>query len=146
MSSVKHALTRKPSVPSIGFVSSKLPAIHSILGILPVAFLSLNLRPLPTSVAPLLHDIQADLGLSNFWVSVLMTVPVVCLGMFGPLAAPLSLAAPGTMNARPGRGLGGAGPTFVTANLSALSCIHHLNRSAWIPVRSNRTSSSPIRR
>lgn len=50
-------------------------------------FSAFNLRSLLTSVAPLLRDIRADLSLSNFWVSVLMTVPVICLGVFGPLAA-----------------------------------------------------------
>ncbi|WP_343529092.1 MFS transporter [Sphingomonas sp.] len=68
----------------------KHSATHSILGVLLVVSLSLNLRPMLTSVAPLLHDIQAGLGLSNVWISVLMTVPVVCLGIFGPLAAPMS--------------------------------------------------------
>ncbi|TYC70913.1 MFS transporter [Stappia sp. BW2] len=81
----------KPALASTPVVEgSKFPAIRTALSILLVLLAALNLRPLLASVAPLLHDIQTDLGLSNLWVSVLMTVPVVCLGIFGPLAAPLS--------------------------------------------------------
>lgn len=90
MSSAKNVVAGKPAAPSPKSARSKSCAIHSVLGLLLVLFSSLNLRPLLTSVAPLLHDIQADLALSNFGVSVLMTVPVVCLGVFGPLAAPLA--------------------------------------------------------
>lgn len=88
MSSAEDIAAGQSSVSPVP--RAKHSATHSILGVLLVVFLSLNLRPLLTSVAPLLHDIQAGLGLSNFWVSVLMTVPVVCLGVFGPLAAPMS--------------------------------------------------------
>lgn len=90
MSSVRNVVAGPPAPPSTMSARSKSYAIHSVLALLLVLFSSLNLRPLLTGVAPLLHDIQADLALSNFGVSVLMTFPVVCLGVFGPLTAPLS--------------------------------------------------------
>lgn len=63
---------------------------RTALSVLLVVFISVNLRPLLTSVAPLVQDIQRDLSISNFWISILMTVPVVSLGVFGPFASGLS--------------------------------------------------------
>ncbi|QXT34904.1 MFS transporter [Sphingomonas sanguinis] len=90
MPPAESAVARSSSVPPGVTQDAKHSATHSTLGVMLVVSLSLNLRPMLTSVAPLLHDIQAGLGLSNVWISVLMTVPVVCLGLFGPLAAPMS--------------------------------------------------------
>lgn len=90
MSCMNKTTARNRSVSKNSFVGSKIPNIRILLSILLVLFSAFNLRPLLTSVAPQLKDIQTDLALSNFWVSVLMTVPVICLGIFGPLAAPLS--------------------------------------------------------
>ncbi|WP_112155510.1 MFS transporter [Rhizobium sp. AN64] len=89
MSSVDKNIAPERS-SSTFFEGSRAPLVRMWLSILLVLFSAFNLRSLLTSVAPLLRDIQADLSLSNFWVSVLMTVPVICLGVFGPLAAPLS--------------------------------------------------------
>nr|WP_053376245.1 MFS transporter [Paenibacillus sp. FJAT-27812] len=47
---------------------------------------SLNLRPAITSVAPLLDTIQSTLGMSGLAVSLLTTLPVLCMGIFAPLA------------------------------------------------------------
>ena len=110
MSSAKLSLTPESSVPPTVSKGPKAPAVRTVLSLLLVLFSALNLRPLLTSVAPLLHDIQADLGLSNVWVSVLLTVPVVCLGVFGPLAAPLSrrFGLEGVLLAAVATALGGA--------------------------------------
>lgn len=54
-----------------------------LLGVLAVA---LNLRPALTSVAPMLGDIQTLTGLSPSIAGLLTTAPVLCLGIFGPLA------------------------------------------------------------
>lgn len=59
----------------------------SVAAVLLIAF---NLRPAITTVAPFIGDIRADLGLSALGVSVLTMAPVVCLGLFGPLAPPLA--------------------------------------------------------
>ena len=63
-----------------------LPALSVLL----VVCVAMNLRPLLTSVAPLVPDIREGLSLSSFWMSVLVTIPVVCLGIFGPFAAVLN--------------------------------------------------------
>jgi CP family cyanate transporter-like MFS transporter len=55
----------------------------SVAAILLIAF---NLRPTITSVAPFLGDIRQASGISEFGISVLTMAPVICLGLFGPLA------------------------------------------------------------
>lgn len=51
---------------------------------------SLNMRPVITSVAPLLSNIQNDLGMSGLTASLLTTLPVLCMGIFAPLAVRIS--------------------------------------------------------
>jgi len=55
-----------------------------------IFLIAFNLRPAITSVAPFLAEIQQDYDLSGAWISVLTTAPVICLGLFGPLAPPLA--------------------------------------------------------
>ncbi|WP_206613411.1 MFS transporter [Parahaliea mediterranea] len=65
-------------------------------GLRPAAFLllmvlvALNLRPALSSLAPLLTRLQSDLQLSPAAVGALTTVPVLCLGLFAPLAPRLA--------------------------------------------------------
>lgn len=56
-------------------------------GLVLVAF---NLRPALTSVAPVLADIGTALGFDTSIASALTTVPVLCLGLFGPVAPRLA--------------------------------------------------------
>ncbi|MDN7241005.1 MFS transporter [Planococcus sp. N028] len=60
----------------------------SALGLMVVAifFISLNLRPAISSIGPLLETIRSDLNLSNSEVSLLTSVPVLCMGLFAPFA------------------------------------------------------------
>jgi len=51
-----------------------------------VVLIAFNLRPALSSIAPVLQEIMADTGLSATGASVLTTAPVLCLGLFGPLA------------------------------------------------------------
>ncbi|OBZ08444.1 MFS transporter [Bacillus sp. FJAT-27264] len=51
---------------------------------------SLNMRPVITSVAPLLSNIQGDLGMSGLTASLLTTLPVLCMGVFAPVAVKIS--------------------------------------------------------
>jgi len=51
-----------------------------------VVLIALNLRPAFSTVAPVLPEIMADTGLSATGASVLTTAPVLCLGLFSPLA------------------------------------------------------------
>jgi CP family cyanate transporter-like MFS transporter len=57
------------------------------LGIL---LLALNLRAAVVAISPLLHQIQADLGLSGGEAGLLTTLPVACFGLFSPLAPVLA--------------------------------------------------------
>ncbi|WP_287815308.1 MFS transporter [Pseudomonas sp.] len=58
-----------------------------LLGLVLVA---LNLRPALSSMAPLLGQVSHDLGLSGSTAGLLTTLPVLCLGLFAPLAPMLS--------------------------------------------------------
>ncbi|TWI53533.1 CP family cyanate transporter-like MFS transporter [Pseudomonas duriflava] len=58
-----------------------------LLGLFLVA---LNLRPALSSLSPLLRQIEAETGLSSAAAGLLTTAPVLCLGLFAPLAARLS--------------------------------------------------------
>jgi MFS transporter, CP family, cyanate transporter len=51
---------------------------------------ALALRPQLVGAGPLLPDIQDDLGVSHAVVGLLGTIPVLCMGLFAPAAAPLA--------------------------------------------------------
>lgn len=51
---------------------------------------SLNMRPVITSVSPLLDTMMDDLGMSSLQASLLTTLPVLCMGLFAPLAVSIS--------------------------------------------------------
>ena len=54
-----------------------------ILGLILVA---MNLRPALSSLSPLLSEVSSSLGLSAAKAGLLTTLPVLCLGLFAPLA------------------------------------------------------------
>ncbi|MGE7993784.1 CynX/NimT family MFS transporter [Pseudomonas sp. NPDC089554] len=54
-----------------------------LLGLVLVA---LNLRPALSSMAPILSQVSAELGLNASAAGLLTTLPVLCLGLFAPLA------------------------------------------------------------
>lgn len=51
---------------------------------------SLNLRPVITSVSPLLGTIRENLGMSGSTASLLTSLPVLCMGFFAPAAVKLA--------------------------------------------------------
>lgn len=51
---------------------------------------SLNLRPVVSSIAPVLGSIQHDLGLSGAVSSLLVSIPVLCMGILAPFSVKLS--------------------------------------------------------
>ncbi|TXS93623.1 MFS transporter [Parahaliea aestuarii] len=55
-----------------------------------MVLVALNLRPALSSLSPLLTRLQLDLQLSPAAVGALTTVPVLCLGLFAPLAPRLA--------------------------------------------------------
>jgi len=58
-----------------------------LLGLILVA---LNLRPALSSMAPMLSEVSKSLGLSAALAGLLTTLPVLCLGLFAPLAPVLA--------------------------------------------------------
>ncbi len=72
--SAGEALSANPIVPRRWLL---------LLGLVLVA---LNLRPALSSMAPLLGEVSASLGLSGTQAGLLTTLPVFCLGLFAPLA------------------------------------------------------------
>lgn len=51
---------------------------------------ALNLRPMITSVASMMGMIQTELGITALTASLLTTLPVLCMGVFAPVATTLS--------------------------------------------------------
>ncbi|HEY9498499.1 MAG TPA: MFS transporter [Terrimesophilobacter sp.] len=55
-----------------------------------VVLVALNLRPVIVAVSPLLDTISTDLELTSFMAGLLVTLPVLCFGVLGPLAPALA--------------------------------------------------------
>ncbi len=73
--------------PRAPVFASRPAAIITGLSLVLIAF---NLRPVFSSASALLPEIIAHTGLSSFGAGVLTTLPVVCLGLFAPLAPRLA--------------------------------------------------------
>ncbi|WP_231507683.1 hypothetical protein [Bacillus sp. UNC41MFS5] len=58
----------------------------NVLLIIALFIASLNLRPAINSIAPLLGNMSADLGMSAAIASLLTSIPVLCMGIFSPVA------------------------------------------------------------
>ncbi|WP_410524841.1 CynX/NimT family MFS transporter [Pseudomonas sp. DTU_2021_1001937_2_SI_NGA_ILE_001] len=78
-SSPDASQTSDPAKPGVS-------ARRSGLLLLGLVLVALNLRPALSSIAPLLNDVSAALGLSAAEAGLLTTLPVLCLGLFAPLA------------------------------------------------------------
>lgn len=63
---------------------------NSILILFTIFAISINLRPAITSIGPMLETIREQLSLSNTQVSLLTSVPVICMGIFASLAPVLN--------------------------------------------------------
>ncbi|WP_419961825.1 CynX/NimT family MFS transporter [Psychrobacillus sp. BM2] len=61
-----------------------------ILMIIALFIASLNLRPSINSIAPLLETIRNDLGMNASVASLLTSIPVLCMGLFAPVAVKFS--------------------------------------------------------
>ena len=60
--------------------------VRAWLLLLGMVLVALNLRPALSSMAPLLGEVSESLGLSAAQAGLLTTLPVLCLGLFAPLA------------------------------------------------------------
>lgn len=63
---------------------------RAMLMLLAIVLVALNLRPALSSLAPVLADVRAGTGLSGSAAGLLTTLPVLCLGLFAPLAPRLA--------------------------------------------------------
>jgi MFS transporter, CP family, cyanate transporter len=89
-----HALAAETTATRLGLSGSRHPsqgvsqtsarATLSLLGAL--FFAALSLRPQLVGVGPLVGEIQQDLSLSHAQAGLLGTIPVLCMGLFAPVA------------------------------------------------------------
>ena len=73
--------------PRAAAFASRTAAIFTGVSLVLIAF---NLRPVFSSASSLLPEIIEQTGLSSFGAGILTTLPVVCLGIFAPLAPRLA--------------------------------------------------------
>ncbi|WP_054284747.1 CynX/NimT family MFS transporter [Gulbenkiania mobilis] len=66
------------------------PSSSPWLLLIGLVLVGMNLRPALSSVSPMLNQIKATTGLSGTLAGLLTTLPVLCLGLFGPLAPALA--------------------------------------------------------
>jgi CP family cyanate transporter-like MFS transporter len=66
--------------------SDRAQPVSRLLVILALFLIGVNLRPAISSVAPLLEAIRNGIGLSSSGAGLLTTLPVLCFGVFAPLA------------------------------------------------------------
>ena len=85
----QHGSRGRPATPravTLGWVKGR-----GQLGLLVAMGLgSLSLRPQLVGVGPLLPNIQHSLGISHAVAGLLVTIPVLCMGLFAPSAAVLA--------------------------------------------------------
>ena len=81
-------MTTQPESPTPARPLRPLPSFWTmVVALLAVA---VNLRVTMTSIPPLIDTISADLGLSHAMAGVLTALPVLCMGLFAPLASRLA--------------------------------------------------------
>ncbi|WEG14516.1 MFS transporter [Pullulanibacillus sp. KACC 23026] len=61
-----------------------------VLLIIALFIASLNLRPAINSVSPLMGNINGEIGMSAAVASLLTSIPVICMGVFSPIAIKVS--------------------------------------------------------
>ena len=88
------SVTEPASITTNAVYPDSTPATHSFqrqwLLFVGLVLVALNLRPALSSMAPLLGEVSASLGLSGIQAGLLTTLPVLCLGLFAPLAPVLA--------------------------------------------------------
>jgi CP family cyanate transporter-like MFS transporter len=80
-------------MPSSTARPARTPATTPVparLLLLAIVLVAVNLRAVLASLPPLVHTIQADLGLSGAAAGLLTTLPVLCMGVFAPVSQRLA--------------------------------------------------------
>ena len=75
-----------PSVTTPRPIPHPAAPMTAVLLVVAIVLVALNLRPALTSIGPLLGTVSAALGISSVTASLVTTLPVLCLGAFGPVA------------------------------------------------------------
>ncbi len=78
-------------IDDAGVQATPPPARFRWLLLLGLVLIGINLRPALSSLSPVLGQIKTETGLSGALAGLLTTLPVLCLGVFGPLAPRLAL-------------------------------------------------------
>jgi CP family cyanate transporter-like MFS transporter len=87
-------LPARPPTPATPAVPETAPhaaaAVPTALLTAGVLLFAANMRPLASSVGPLVHQLRAGLHMSGGTAGLLLTIPVLCFGAVAPLAPVLS--------------------------------------------------------
>jgi len=73
-----------------GEVGAVRPKTVALLAAVATIAVALNLRPAVVAVSPLLDTIRSDTGLSAPLAGLLTTLPLICFGIFSPVAPRLA--------------------------------------------------------
>ncbi|WP_263103154.1 CynX/NimT family MFS transporter [Kitasatospora sp. DSM 101779] len=87
MSTAADSATHRRAEPVPAAPAPSRARLLSLLLAAGIALAAVNLRPVVTSLGPLLDDVRADLGMSAGVAGLLTAVPSLCFALFG-LAAP----------------------------------------------------------
>jgi MFS transporter, CP family, cyanate transporter len=82
---------RRPDLSGAGLAGTGRRGLGATLLVAGIIALAINLRAAITSLPPLFPEMSATLHLSSASLAALASVPVLCFGLFSPVAAPLSL-------------------------------------------------------
>jgi CP family cyanate transporter-like MFS transporter len=125
---------------------------RSALALLAALFVAaLALRPQLVGVGPLLPEIGDDLGVSHAVAGLLATIPVLCMGLFAPAAAPLAgrtgvRAAVAACMAAAFGGWRGALAAFSLATFALCIGWLVLSRGEWTQRSAQRATRLPVGR
>ncbi|MFC5587510.1 CynX/NimT family MFS transporter [Sporosarcina soli] len=67
-------------------MSNNMTMPKSVFLLIAIFAISVNMRPAITSIGPMLETIREELTLSNAQVTLLTSIPVICMGIFASLA------------------------------------------------------------
>jgi len=85
-----EAPSRQPEVGELNRANRSMNnKVANALAIAALFMASLNLRPVVTSIAPVLESIRNDLGMNGVAASLLVSIPVLCMGLLSPLSVRL---------------------------------------------------------
>src|SRR3546814_20475284 len=80
----------QPRAESVPVSSSPRSRVATILLGFSLMLIAFNMRPLFASLSVLLPDVLQQTGLSSAGAGYLTTLPVLCLGVFAPLASKIA--------------------------------------------------------